>query len=250
MNIKLHAPRVDDIEAIVDSMQQLHLEGIMQNHGMITNINHFASHDVPKYMHQEEEGPLLPKTITKMKEKYKTGYWRCSFDLYGTKEMVQARFARVQAVLKKNVPDIPLENTFFEGQDGEPVDALAIGTLSAGVPTMVPIKLADYNLPADGSGAGGHIDTTLILPSDGKVVIEWFRKAKKIMEDGGVDPFIGCHVFPNHILFVQEYVFDKTQAVHRERGRNVVKSLLTAAKQAGFANYRAHIQYMGRCTKS
>ncbi|KAG4420707.1 hypothetical protein IFR04_006195 [Cadophora malorum] len=244
MSVKLHGQRVEDIGAIVDCMQQLWLEGIMQNHGMITNINHFASHDVPKHHHQTEPGPLLPETIEKMKERYHTGYWRCMLDLYGTREMVLARFARVEAVFAAAIPDIKLEKIVFEGEDGKPVDAMKIGTLSAGVPSMVPIKLADYNLPADGTGAGGHIDTTLILPSDGDTVSNWFAKAKKIMEDEGVDPFIGCHVFPNHILFVQEYVFDKTQAAHRERGCKVVKSLLAAAKKAGFANYRSHVQNM------
>ncbi|EKG14269.1 FAD linked oxidase [Macrophomina phaseolina MS6] len=245
MNVKLHGPEVENIDPLIDALQQLSLEGIMQNHAMITNINHFASHDVPKYMHQTEPGPLLPETIAKMREKYNTGYWRCSFDLYGTKEMVLARFARIKAVMAEKVPGIRLENTLYEGENGKPVDALKIGTLSAGVPTMVPVKLADYNLPADGSGAGGHIDTTLILPADGKTVLQWFRKAKEIMEDEGVDPFIGCHVFANHILFVQEYVFDKTQASHRERGRRVVQALLGAAKKAGFANYRSHVRHMG-----
>ncbi|KAL6703102.1 hypothetical protein ACN47E_010239 [Coniothyrium glycines] len=244
MNVKLHGPRVEDLGPIIDSMQQLWLEGILQNHGMITNINHFASHDVPKHVHQKEEGPLLPETILKLKDKYQTGYWRAIFDLYGTPEMINARLARVRAVFASHAPEIALETTFFEGSDGGPVDALAIGTLSAGVPSMVPVKLADYNLPADGTGAGGHIDTTLILPADGKTVVQWFAQAKKIMEDEGVDPFIGCHVFPHHILFVQEYVFDKTQATHRERGCRVVDSLLAAAKAAGFANYRSHVQHM------
>ncbi|KZM22429.1 flavin adenine dinucleotide binding [Ascochyta rabiei] len=244
MNIKLHGPQVEDLGPIVDSMQQLWLEGVLQNHGMITNINHFASHDLPKHAHQKEEGPLLPDTITKLKEKYRTGYWRASFDLYGTPEIINARLARVKAVFATHTPDLDLETTFFEGKDGGPVDALDVGTLSAGVPTMVPVKLADYNLPADNSGAGGHIDTTLILPADGKTVVDWFAQAKKIMEDEGVDPFIGCHVFRHYILFVQEYVFDKTQATHRERGLRVVKSLLSAAKAAGFANYRSHVQNM------
>ncbi|KAH9207845.1 hypothetical protein DL95DRAFT_313009 [Leptodontidium sp. 2 PMI_412] len=244
MSVKLHGQRVEDIEAIVDCMQQLWLEGIMQNHGMITNINHFASHDVPKHEHQSEAGPLLPETIAKMKEKYHTGYWRCMLDLYGTREMVLARFSRVEAVFAAAIPGMQLEKTLFEGVNGKPVDALTIGTLSAGVPSMVPIKLADYNLPADGTGAGGHIDTTLVLPADGKTVSKWFAQAKKIMEDEGVDPFIGCHVFPHHILFVQEYVFDKTQAAHRERGCKVVDSLLAAAKKSGFANYRSHVQHM------
>ncbi|KAF2008788.1 vanillyl alcohol oxidase [Aaosphaeria arxii CBS 175.79] len=244
MNVRLIGDEVDDLGPIIDCMQQLSLEGILQNHGMITNINHFASHDVPKYKHQREEGPLLPGTIANMKKMYQTGYWRCVFNLYGTSAMVHARYARIKEVFSAKIPGMLLDGDLLEGKDGRPVDALQVGTLSAGVPTMDPVRLADYNLPEDGSGAGGHIDTTLILPADGETVVKWFIAAKKIMEDEGVDPFIGCHVFPNYILFVQEYVFDKRQAIHRERGRKVVESLLVAAKRSGFANYRSHLQHM------
>ena len=90
---------------------------------------------------------------------------------------------------------------------------------------MEPVMLADYNLPADGIGAGWHTDTTLILPCDGPTIVTWFREAKAIKEEQGVHPYtspgvinvnfsctvihenltfitpgevyVGCHIFPN-----------------------------------------------------
>ncbi|KAJ4129621.1 hypothetical protein NW754_003903 [Fusarium falciforme] len=53
------------------------------------------------------------------------------------------------------------------------------------------------------------------------------------MEEQGVDPFIGCHVFSKYILFVQEHVFNKTSTKDRESGRKVVKALLTEAETDG-----------------
>lgn len=245
MNVKLHCPEVDDLSPVIDAFQLLDREGITQNHIMITNINHFASQDAQKFVQQREPGPLTPESIAAMKMKYNTGYWRVSFDLYGPKGLVLARWARVKEVLTEKLPRARLENTFFEGKNGKPVDNREIGTLSSGVPTMAPVKLADYNLPADGSGAGAHIDVTLILPCNGKTVLEWFKKAKATMEDQGVDPFIGCHIFSKHILFVQEYVYDKTNTKQRESGRKIIKALLSEAKKAGFGNYRSHVQHMG-----
>lgn len=246
MNIKIHLPEIDDLSPLIDTLQQLDREGITQNHSIITNINHFASHDSPKHELQTVAGPLTPESITRMKRKYNTGYWRCSFDLYGPKKLVLARWDTIKDVIRGNLPFARLENTLFEGENGNPVDNKKVGTLSAGVPSMSAIKLADYALPANGTGAGAHIDTTLILPCDGKTVLDWFKKAKAIMEEQGVDPFIGCHVFSKYILFVQEYVFDKTDCKHREDGITVVKDLLAEAKKVGFANYRSHIQHMGQ----
>ncbi|KAH7160426.1 hypothetical protein B0J13DRAFT_644051, partial [Dactylonectria estremocensis] len=244
MDIKIHCPEIDDIAPLVDMLQQLDREGITQSHGMITNINHFASHDAPKHAQQSVPGPLTPESIASLKKKYNTGYWRCGLGLYGPKQLVLARWERIKEVVPGSLPTAWVENTLFEGENGKPVDNRKIGTLPAGVPSMLAVKLADYNLPADGSGAGAHIDTTLILPCEGQTVVSWFKKAKAIMEEQGVDPFIGCHVFSKYILFVQEYVFDKTNPKHREGGRKVVKALLTEAEKNGFANYRSHVQHM------
>ncbi|KAJ3547678.1 hypothetical protein NM208_g1399 [Fusarium decemcellulare] len=244
MDVKIHCPEVEDIAPLIDTLQQLDREGITQSHGMITNINHFASHDAPKHQQQSAPGPLTPESIAFLKKKYNTGYWRCQVSLYGPKQLVLARWSRIEEVVPKNLPNAWVEHTLYEGQDGRPVDNSQIGTLPAGVPSMLAVKLADYNLPADGTGAGAHIDTTLILPCEGNTVLTWFKKAKAIMEEQGVDPFIGCHVFSKYILFVQEYVFDKTSPKAREGGRKVVKALLTEAEKNGFANYRSHVQHM------
>uniref|UniRef100_A0A8H7K943 FAD-binding PCMH-type domain-containing protein n=1 Tax=Bionectria ochroleuca TaxID=29856 RepID=A0A8H7K943_BIOOC len=244
MDVKIHCPEVEDIAPLIDTLQQLDREGITQSHHMITNINHFASHDAPKHQQQSQPGPLTLESIATLKKKYNTGYWRCTISLYGPKQMVLARWSRVEELVTQRVTNAWLEHTLFEGKDGKPVDNTEIGTLAAGIPSMGAVKLAEYNLPADGTGAGAHIDTTLILPCDGETVVTWFHKARAIMEEQGVDPFIGCHVFSKYILFVQEYVFDKSNKKAREGGRKVVNALLIEAEKNGFANYRAHVQHM------
>lgn len=247
MSLVVNCPEVDQISPLIDSMQTLFREGIVQNHIHIVNINHFASRDSQKHLQQEIPGPLTTETLDRMRKKYNTGYWRGAFDLYGSEAMINLRLARIQDILAKNVPGARLDHKLFKGENGRPVDNLQVNTLGAGTPNMMGATLADYNLPADGSGAGAHIDVTLILPSIGKVTLDWFVQMRKLMEDHDADPFIGCHVFNRHILFVQEYVFDKTQVSHRERGQKVLSAIMTAAKEAGFANYRSHLDHMGTC---
>lgn len=246
INLVVSCPEVDEISPLIDSLQQLFNENIIQNHIHVVNINHFASRDSRKHMQQQKEGPLSKETLDRMREKYATGYWRATMDLYGTEEMIMLRFARIKEVLTRKVPGARIDEKLFKGENGRPVDNGLIRTLGAGFPNMVGASLADYNLPADGTGAGAHIDVTLILPSTGKVTLDWFTKMRTLMEELGADPFIGCHVFNRHILFVQEYVFDKTQPSHRERGQRVLSAIMAAAKEAGFANYRSHLDHMGK----
>ncbi|KAK5064358.1 hypothetical protein LTR84_000191 [Exophiala bonariae] len=245
MSIVVNCPEVEQLSPLIDTLQQLFREEILQNHIHIVNINHFASRDSRKHMQQQREGPLGEDTLDRMRKKYKTGYWRGAFDLYGSEAMIAVRFERIKEVFAKRLSGAWLDHKLFLGKDGKPVDNKEVGTIGAGFPNMMGAALADYNLPADGTGAGAHIDATLILPCIGKVTLDWFVKMRKLMEDLGADPFIGCHVFNRHILFVQEYVFDKTQQSHRERGQKVLASVMAAAKEAGFANYRSHLDHMG-----
>ena len=56
-------------------VQQLDHEGIVQTRVMVTNLNHFASHDAPNHQQQSTTGPLTPESIAYLKRKYNTGYW-------------------------------------------------------------------------------------------------------------------------------------------------------------------------------
>lgn len=246
MGFIVHVPAVGDISLLIDAFHDLLREKIMQNHALVANINHHASHATQKWQNQGETGPLTPETIAKLIAQFGSGYWRGIFDLYGTKEMVLARAATIESVLTKRVPGIRIEKRLVEGKNGRPVDNKEVGSLGAGMPSMRAIALADYNLVEGDKLPGAHLDTTLILPSEGKLVAEWFVEARELMESHGIDPFIGCHVFDKHILFVQEYVFDRRQADHRARGQKMVKALLQKAKTRGYVNYRSHLQYMGQ----
>lgn len=250
MNVVASCPNMEDIEQLVDAFAQLYRESIMQNHPHIVNINHFASRDSRKYNQQSEPGKLTPKTIAAMKKKYNTGYWRSSFDFYGTKEMVMTRFNRVSAVLTEQVPGLWINHEFFEGKDGKPIDNTLIRTPAVGAPSMFAVTLSEYNLPDERSGAadGGHIDATLILPSDGKTVCTWANKVRDLMEGEGTDPFFGVHFFDKYILYVQEYVFDKRQKHELARGQKIMSLILDAAKANRFVNYRSHLDHMGMCS--
>ncbi|KEZ40257.1 hypothetical protein SAPIO_CDS8733 [Scedosporium apiospermum] len=246
ISVVVSCPEVSQIEGLIDSYEELYRERILQGHPSIHNVNHFATRFSRKYEQQTDAGPLSKTSLEKLAAKFGTGYWRSNFDLYGTKAMVNLRWERVQEVLSNNIPGCKVEHTFWEGENGGPVDQTKIGTVGAGVPAMFAAALADYNLPADGTGAGAHTDITLLLPSNGKIVHDWFVRMRKIMEDAGADPFIGCHVWDRHVLFVQEYVYDKTSASARARGREIMTAIVDEAKRSGYSTYRSHLMHMGK----
>ncbi|KAJ4179776.1 hypothetical protein NW767_014549 [Fusarium falciforme] len=115
MDIQIHCPSIEDIAPLIDTLQQLDREGIMQSHSLITNINHFASHDTPKREQQSILGPLIPETIASLKKKYNMGYWRSLLSLYGPKQLVDARWSRIQEAVAQNLPTAWTQHTLYEG---------------------------------------------------------------------------------------------------------------------------------------
>ncbi|KEF62899.1 uncharacterized protein A1O9_00873 [Exophiala aquamarina CBS 119918] len=245
MSFAVHVPNVEHLAPLIDTYHDLLRDKVMQNQALIVNINHFASHASQKHEYQRATGPLTPETIATLIGKFGTGYWRSIFDLYGPRSMVLARAAIIETAIGKAVPGVRIEKHLVEGENGKPVDNKIVGTLGAGFPSMRAMSLADYDLAKGDDLPGAHIDTTLILPSNGQAVSEWFTGAHALMESYGIDPFIGCHVLDKHVLFVQEYVFDRRQHDHRERGQKMICALLAKAKTKGYVSYRCHLQYMG-----
>ena len=105
-------------------------------------------------------------------------------------------------------------------------DNWEFGALSAGVPILGPVKLAEYSLPA-----GRDIEVTRIMPCNGPTGMDWLKNAKEIMKQQNVNPFVGCHLFDKHIRFVQEHASDKKNLHHREIGCKIVNALLSGRRR-------------------
>ncbi|KAK5048703.1 hypothetical protein LTR84_005795 [Exophiala bonariae] len=244
INVVVSCPEVSQIEPLIDSYEELYRERILQGHPSVHNVNHYSTRFSRKHEQQTSLGPLTKESLLKLSDRYGTGYWHSFFDLWGSKAMVLLRWERVKEVLTNNLPGCKVTHTLWEGENGGTLDQLKVGSFGAGVPGMYASALADYNLPADGTGAGAHTDVTLLLPNNGKIVHEWFVKMRTIMEKAGTDPFIGCHVWDRHLLFVQEYVYDKTNLKNLERGRQVMDLIVDEAAKHSYACYRSHLRYM------
>lgn len=245
IGVKIHAYEVEDIEPLVNTFRDLYRQGVLQNHPLIMNINNYSSIQGPKHKHQKTPGPMTEETLKRLMKEFDCGYWFCMLDFYGPKAMVDARYATFVSALQRMLPTAKIERSVHDEENGMPLSAADIATHGVGMPQMQTVNSIGYNLPADGSGFGGHTDTSLILPNDGTAVLKWFRNARTVMESCGVDPFIGCHVFERYIIFVQQYVFDVTNPVHVEQGLNLISTLLAEAKKLGYVSYRSHVHYMG-----
>ncbi|KAJ4129622.1 hypothetical protein NW754_003904 [Fusarium falciforme] len=97
MDIQIHCPSIEDIAPLIDTLQQLDREGSCRRE------------------QQSILGPLIPETIASLKKKYNMGYWRSLVSLYGPKQLVDARWSRIQEAVAQNLPTAWTQHTLYEG---------------------------------------------------------------------------------------------------------------------------------------
>jgi hypothetical protein len=75
--------------------------------------------------------------------------------------------------------------------------------------------------------------------------LAWVKTAKKICEAQSFDLFCDFFMHERHVIFVNMFTFDKTNAVHRTAVQTIFDDLFEEGKKRGYSKYRSHVNTMG-----
>lgn len=248
MSVCLEMEDLEDLQNLVDILADLRREDILQNDPSIFNVFRNISRMGPRHQVYPDPGAIPDDALKTMMKENGWFYWRTWFSFYGAKEMVLFRLAFTQKTITRISPRSRLSHKLFEGQDGEKVDPTTIPTewqpTNAGVPTIRFASTVDYN--ASSEGKGGHLDFSPILTYGGKLNLEWYQEVTRISRDHGFDSFVGGHAFSKHIILIHIILFDRTDEAHVSSAKALWHALNSKAREYNLANYRTHLDYMGK----
>jgi len=90
----------------------------------------------------------------------------------------------------------------------------------------------------------GHISFSPVLPPDGKCAIAFYHDAKSLCASYGFDYFGGLHLYPRHLTMINMIYFDRQSEAERKNANKLFVELVRLAREHGYSEYRAHIDYM------
>ncbi|WP_160735561.1 FAD-binding oxidoreductase [Altericroceibacterium endophyticum] len=231
MTLELQLPEADDIAKGIALFQPLRQRGIIDHDAAWVSYVGIASYVGPRSMFWQGEGLLPEDAGREIRQKLGIGWWNAQVNLYGPEEVIAAKARIISAAAQAAGIAAPDWLTWRKGDD--------FGLSRAGIPSTRDMMMIDWY-----GGRGGHIGFSPIMPSDAKLAAEQFTRTRERYEEFGVDYYGAFGVGGRQTVAVNEILYDRDDSDQQRRVNALFEALIQDTHQAGFGEYRTHIDYM------
>jgi hypothetical protein len=250
MSCTFDMPDLEDIETLVDIFSPLRRNGLLPNTVYVSNVVEYLGMLGRRSDFWPHESPIPDWKVTELQKKFDLGYWTAKFGLYGAPNVIQAHYNELEKIITRTTTKGRLNGNLFSAPDGQTLDPSSIpekeGGFFVGIPTLWSLPMVKFRLPPSGTGIAAHYDYSPIIPSSGAEILSWVRTAKRICEASSFDLFCDFFMHERHVIFVNMFTFDKTDAVHRRAVKTMFDDLFEEGRRRGYSKYRSHVREMDR----
>jgi 4-cresol dehydrogenase (hydroxylating) len=237
-----------DLAPLVDTFRTLLAKEAIQNHPVIGNIPRAIGKRGVRSDFYSGPGAIPDSRLKELQKEFNCGFWDTNFGLYGPKEIIEANYKRCKAAILK-IPGAKLRSYAYYPHEGEEfVRAEDVPPeerfCQTGVPTMMPINACKYR-----GENGGHISFSPVLPADGQAALDFYYTAKASGAKYGFDFVAGLHLYRRHLTHINMIYFDRTDVKQKNNANKLFVQLVRDARDAGYGEYRAHIEHMDLVAK-
>jgi 4-cresol dehydrogenase (hydroxylating) len=238
--VEVRAARESDLEAIVDTMRPLLLDGTVTNVPLLGTMIGAAAMTRPRAAWHAGDGPLPAEFYARASGELGLGYWNLRLALYGPENVVDAQLARVTAAFSAGVPDASVSARKIAGADvSEETVITHPDRVQAGIPGLALLDSLQW-----WGGVGGHLDFSPVAPLQGSHARALTRLLRPVIERAGLDFWPGVIMTPRSFYFVGPLLFDTTNEAQVRASYDVYRRLVTITGEAGYGLYRGHIAFM------
>ncbi len=237
----LQFERESDLEQIVDITGRLRREGIIQNTAVLSNAVRLISRLGARGKWFKGDGAAPEDVVQRKLREMGLGAWNLRFAVYGPEELAEGRLK----IAKKAFAAIlgsRFESKKWDVRAHSPEEfTAAIGSESvqAGVPSLFALEVLKYR-----GEDGGHIGFSPILAPSGKEAAKLANLVGRMCHEHGFDYYGGFSFGGRHLWSVMMILYDKKNDEHRTEVDRLFRKLVKEAGELGFAEYRAHVEYM------
>jgi 4-cresol dehydrogenase (hydroxylating) len=115
--VEVRAASESDLEALIDTMRPLLLDGTVTNVPLLGTLTGAASMIKPRARWHSGPGPLPPAFYETARAELGLGFWNLRMALYGSEAVVDAQLARVRSAFTEGVPGAEVAARKIPGED-------------------------------------------------------------------------------------------------------------------------------------
>ncbi len=237
----LQFERESDLEQIVDTTGRLRREDIIQNTAVLSNAVRLISRLGTREKWFQGDGAAPDDVVQNKLREMRLGAWNLRFAIYGPEELAEGRLKIAKDAFAA-IPGSRFESKKWDVRAHTPEEfTAAIGSESvqAGVPSLFALEVLKYR-----GEDGGHIGFSPILAPSGKEAAKLANLVGRTCHEHGFDYYGGFSFGFRHLWSVMMILYDKKNNEHRVQVDRLFRKLVKEAGELGFAEYRAHVEYM------
>jgi len=250
MSCSFSFPAFEDLEVLVDSFGEFRRDGLITSCVWVSGLIEGLCVSGRRQDFWKGEGPIPDGRMDELQKELGMWQWTARWGLYGPKRVIQAQFDEIKEVMAKKAPMGQATGVLFLGENGEGVDAPAIppehGAMFVGVPSMWSLPLINWTVPRNVEGRPAHGDYAPVIPSSGKMVLEWMKACKPICEANGLELMGDFFMHERHIVMMNMFSWNQDDPEQQKNINKLWYGMYEEAKKRGFGMYRVHVQHMGR----
>ena len=238
--VEVRAARESDLEALIDTMRPLLLDGTVSNVPLLGTLTGAASMMKPRAQWHDGPGPLPPAFYEAARAELGLGFWNLRLALYGPEAVVDAQLARVKEAFARGVPGAEVAARKLDGKD---VNEQTVTThperVQAGIPGLLLLDSLQW-----WGGIGGHLDFSPVAPLQGRHARRLVNLIRPEVERAGLDFWPGTIMTPRSFYMVSPLLYDTTNEAQVKAAYDVYRRLVRLTGEAGYGLYRGHIEFM------
>ena len=240
MAVDISVPEFGDLEALIENLRPLRVDGTIQSTAFIGEALGAAAHMGPRDPWYDGPGVAPESVVRKVMSDFGIGRWTLFFGLYGSEARIAADFAAVQQAFG-SIPGVDIRGTTYPGNATEE-DVDPFHRTRAGIPGMTAEHLTEWRAGMKGTGA--HTGFSPVLPLRGRDALRACEKIRARVEEYGFDYMGAFHAGQRYMNHVVELIWDGDDAEQVRAVRELFALLVTDAAKEGHGEYRTHIAFM------
>lgn len=238
--VEIRAPHESDLEALIDTVRPLLLDGTVSNVPLLGTLTGAASMMKPRAQWHDGPGPLPPEFYETARAELGLGFWNLRLALYGPDAVVDVQLARVREAFARGVPGAEIAARKLDGKD---VNEQTVTThperVQAGIPGLLLLDSLQW-----WGGVGGHLDFSPVAPLQGRHARRLVNLLRPEVERTGLDFWPGTIMTPRSFYMVSPLLYDTTNEAQVKAAYDVYRRLVKLTGEAGYGLYRGHIEFM------
>lgn len=225
MSLSLQLPEADDIGRGIALFQPLRLRGVIDHDAA------WVSYVGPRSMFWEGEGLLPDSEGARIRQILGIGWWNAEVNLYGPEAVIAAKADVISAAAREAGIGGGEWKTWRQGDD--------LQASKTGIPSTRDMMMINWL-----GGRGGHLGFSPVMPSDPQLAGEQFARTRARYQEFGIDYYGAFGVGGRQTLAVNEILYNRDDPDQQRRVGALFDALIRDTHQAGFGEYRTHLDYM------